>query len=99
MNSRYLTIDKYKNEDGKEIYNQIYFPEIGLFEDDTYIITQYDNRYDLISYDFWNDESYWWVIPMINNLECDSIYPPIGIQLRISKDINNIISLYNRENG
>jgi hypothetical protein len=98
MSSRYQTIKLNKTEEGKTIYNQIYYPSIGLKEDDYYIITSYTDRLDLIAYDFWGDESLYWIIATINNLECDSLYPPIGIQLRIPKDINNIINIFNKEN-
>jgi hypothetical protein len=34
----------------------------------------------------------WWVIASANALPGDSIYPPIGIQLRIPIDIQSIIN-------
>jgi hypothetical protein len=98
MSSRYLTIPTQKIEDGRTIISQTYYPEIGFNEDDVYIITSYNDRLDLIAYDFWGDESFWWVVAMVNNLECDSFFPPIGIQLRIPKDITSIINTFNKEN-
>jgi len=99
MSSRYLTIPTEKTNDGKTIYRQIYYPSIGELEDDIYIITGSQDRLDLIAYDFWGDESYWWVLVMINNLEGDSMFPPIGIQLRIPKSIENIKNKFLQENG
>jgi len=98
MSSRYLTIPTQKSLDGKNIYSQTYYPEIGYQESDVYIITSFEDRLDLIAYDFWGDESFWWVVAMVNDLECDSFYPPIGIQLRIPKDITAIINTFNKEN-
>ncbi len=99
MSSRYITIPQEKTENGKTIFKQTYYPNIPESEDDIYILTSKTDRFDLISYDFWGDESYWWALIMINNLEGDSFYPPEGIQLRIPKNINNVINIFNKENG
>lgn len=98
MSSRYLTIPTRKIDDGKTIYGPTYYPEIGLNEDDTYIITSYNDRLDLIAYDFWGDESLWWAVAMANDLPCDSFFPPIGVQLRIPKDSTAIINTFQKEN-
>lgn len=98
MASRYSNINIRKTEEGKRIYSQFYSPDIPYSEDDIYIITTSLDRYDLISLDFWGDVSYWYYIPIINNLECDSIFPPTGIQLRIPNNIENIINIFNEEN-
>ena len=95
--SRYTTIQTQKI-DKKELYLQTYYPSIGYLEEDIYIITSYEDRLDLISYDFWGNSDYWWMIATVNNLECDSMYPPIGIQLRIPKNINDLLNKYNKEN-
>jgi len=98
MSSRYLTIQTQKTDDGKNIYRQTYYPEFGINEDDIYIITSTTDRYDMIAKDFWGDETNWWLIPMLNNLECDSFYPPIGVQLRIPIDVVQLINTFNKEN-
>ena len=98
MSSRYITIPTIKSKEGKTIYSQVYYPNIGDREDDIYIITSYTDRLDLIAYDFWGDETYWWVVAMVNNLECDSMYPPIGMQLKIPRDIVSLINTFNKEN-
>ena len=96
--SRYQTIPQIKTDEGRTIYRQTYYPEIEVKEDDVYIITSYTDRLDLIAYDFWGSESFWWVVAMVNDLECDSFFPPIGIQLRIPKNIGDIINRFNQEN-
>jgi len=98
MSSRYQTIDTIKTDTGKQIYSQVYYPSIGDKEDDIYIITSYNDRLDLIAYDFWGDTSFWWLVAMVNNLECDSFYPPIGTQLKIPKDVVPLINAFNKEN-
>lgn len=98
MSSRYQTIPTQKTDEGITILSQTYYPEIGYREDDIYITTSGTDRLDLIAYDFWGDESFWWVVAMVNDLECDSFYPPVGIQLRIPKDITLIVNEFNKEN-
>lgn len=95
--SRYDIIQTQK-KDKKQVYLQTYYPSIDNSEGDIYIITSYEDRLDLISYDFWGSSEYWWMIATVNNLECDSMYPPIGIQLRIPKNINELLNKYNKEN-
>jgi hypothetical protein len=89
MISRYQNIEIIKNNDGVRIYNQVYYPEIESQNDDYFIITSSQDRFDLIANDFWGNEKLWWVLPIINNLECDSMYPPVGFQLFIPKNIEN----------
>lgn len=98
MISRYQIIGTSKTETGKTIYNQVYYPELGSQEEDYYIITSTQDRYDLIAMDFWGNENLWWVLPTINNLECDSMFPPIGIQLFIPKNIESFQNKFQQIN-
>ena len=98
MSSRYLNIKKTFSQEKKQIYIQTYYPSIGFKDDDLYIITSNTDRLDLIAFDFWGDDKLWWVLAMVNNLECDSMFPPNGTQLRIPKDVESIINLYNENN-
>jgi len=98
MSSRYQNISIVKSKENKNIYSQTYYPEFGNLEDDICIIISITDRLDLISLDFYGDEKLWWVIVMVNNLEGDSIYPPVGIQLKIPKNIEDILNKFNKEN-
>lgn len=98
MTSRYQNIRIEKSINNKNIYSQVYYPEFGNLEDDIYIITSITDRLDLIALDFYGDDKLWWILVMVNNLEGDSIYPPIGTQLRIPKNKENIINKFNKEN-
>lgn len=98
MSSRYQNISIIKSSKNKNIYSQVYYPEFGNLEDDIYIITSITDRLDLIALDFYDDDKLWWILVMVNNLEGDSIYPPIGIQLKIPKNIESIINRFNKEN-
>ena len=98
MASRYQNIQTKKTEDGKLIYSQTYYPIFGELDDDVYIMTTVTDRLDLIAYDFWGDSNLWWVVAIVNDLECDSFYPPIGTQLRVPKNIVDVLNTFNQDN-
>ena len=100
MASRYQTIQTTKlNVTGSLYYVTNVYPEIAPTDNDYYVITTVDDRLDLLAYDFYQDSSLWWIISSANALPGDSIYPPIGIQLRIPQDIQSILTTYNRVNN
>ena len=47
---------------------------------------------DLLANDFYGDPTLWWVIAMANDLDRDSVFPPLGFQLRIPNNPNDAIS-------
>jgi hypothetical protein len=99
MASRYQNISTIKlNVTGSLYYQTNLYPTIQPTDSDYYIITTVEDRLDLIAYNFYQDSSLWWVIASANALPGDSIYPPIGIQLRIPTDIQRIVNSYNLEN-
>jgi hypothetical protein len=100
MASRYQNIPVEKlNITGSLYYQTNIYPTIQPTNNDYYVITTVDDRLDLIALDFYQDSSLWWIIASANALPGDSIYPPIGIQLRIPTDIQSIINSYNLQNN
>ena len=100
MPSRYQTIETTKLDvTGSLYYVTNGYPEIAPTDNDYYVITTVDDRLDLLAYDFYQDSSLWWIISSANALPGDSIYPPVGIQLRIPQDIQSILTTYNRVNN
>ena len=100
MQSRYQNIRTTKlNVTGSTYYQTNVYPEIQPTNSDYYIITTVSDRLDLIALDFYQDSSLWWIIASANALPGDSIYPPIGVQLRIPTNIQTILSTYNLENN
>jgi hypothetical protein len=60
------------------------YPSIPLSINDSFIIAQFGDRLDNIAYKFYQDPSLWWIISSANpDLPKDSLYPPLGYQLRI----------------
>lgn len=100
MPSRYQTIQTTKlNGTGSLYYVSNVYPEIAPTNNDYYVITTVEDRLDLLAYDFYQDPSLWWVIASANSLPGDSMYPPIGVQLRIPTNIESILNTYNRVNN
>lgn len=100
MPSRYQNIPATKiNVTGSTYYQTNFYPTIQPTDTDYYVITTVDDRLDLIALDFYQDSSLWWVIASANALPGDSIYPPIGIQLRIPTDIQTILNNYTLVNN
>lgn len=100
MQSRYQNIKTTKlNLTGSLYYQTNVYPAIPPTNNDYYVIATVDDRLDLLAFDFYQDSSLWWVIASANALPGDSIYPPIGVQLRIPTNIQSILNNYNLENN
>jgi hypothetical protein len=99
MFSRYSTINTTKNSQlGSRYYVNNVYPDIPYSENDTYLISTYGDRLDLYALDFYNDDRLWVFIASANNLPGDSIYPPVGVQLRIPANLQGLINNYKSVN-
>ena len=83
---------------GKSFYQNTIYPDISEVEGDNYVITVMGDRMDLMAQDFYGDTSYWWVIASANALPGDSLFPPIGMQLRIPANLQAIVNSYKQIN-
>lgn len=73
---------EFKNTKGL-VYNSILLPYIEPVDSDILIITEEDDRLDLLANQFFGDSQLWWVIATYNNLtDIDTKLEP-GLQLRI----------------
>ena len=63
---RFRDIQKLRNRRGKSYYINTILPEIPLNQNDTYIITQDGDRLDNLSFEFYGNVQYWWVILAAN---------------------------------
>ena len=68
-------------------------------ENDIYIIPTIWDRLDLLAYTYYKDSSLYWVIASANALPGDSLIPPLGKQLRIPADVQNVQVSYTRINS
>ena len=80
------------NNKQKRHYKNVKYPAIPLNPQDIYIVASANQRLDLLAKRFYNDVDLWWVINIANpNLvPRDSIYIPIGKQIRIPANVTSI---------
>lgn len=88
-----INITKYSTTGSQYYLNNVY-PDIEYTEDDNYVITTLGDRLDLLANNFYGDASLWWIIASANSLSGDSLYPPVGLQLRIPTDVRSILESY-----
>ncbi len=100
--SRYTRIPIIKTvENPVRRYANVKYPSITIDPFDIYAFTVQGDRYDIMAQKYYNDSSLWWIIARANTFQTpDSLYPNIGVQLRIPNPnrIANIISSYERLN-
>ncbi len=58
-------------------------PNIPIYSDDIYLITDYNTRLDLLAAQYYDDTTTWPIIAKANNLGKGTIFTGPGIQLRI----------------
>jgi len=81
-------------------YETNLYPDFPPRVTDYYIITKSLDRMDLIAYDYYNDETMWWVIQRANNLPLGTLSIPPGTQVRIPYPLpiyELIVMMYNSQ--
>lgn len=97
--NRYQEIPIIRNRDGQQQYASTKYPEIPRSVNDIYVITTEGDRYDLLAQAYYSDSSLWWVISSANpQYRQNSIFPPLGVQLRIPQNVNSIVTAFNALN-
>jgi hypothetical protein len=97
--NRYRAIPTNRTLDGARLYKTVKYPLIPRTENDIYVITVEEDRYDRLAQQYYNDSSLWWVVSTANaEYAQGSLYPPIGVQIRIPGNLNNILVSYNALN-
>jgi hypothetical protein len=98
MAHRYKNIQVDTDSAGNRYKRQVFYPNVPLSEEDTYIITSQGDRYDLLAFDYYGDVDLWWIIASANNATTDGLTIQPGIQIRIPADKNQVIKLYEQLN-
>ena len=83
MDKRFDKADIKMSEEGVRYFPNVIYPEIELDEDDIYILTQGEDRYDKLSLQFYGTVDYWWVIASANLNAMDSLHVKPGTEIRI----------------
>ena len=91
---------RYDNLDGKIIvgkgivYDSLLLPYIEPTDSDILIVTEEEDRLDLLANQFYGDSQLWWVIATYNNLtDIDTKLEP-GLQLRIPVRASSVTRLF-----
>jgi phage tail protein X len=97
--SRYNDKIILKENQNRPYYKGKRYPNIPLSENDIYVITNEQDRLDLLAYRYYGDVSMWWVIAAANNnITKGSMYPFPGTQLRIPTNTTEVLNLFNNFN-
>lgn len=93
---RFDDIKQLRNRASKRYYLNTILPDIPLSNDDLYIITQDGDRLDNLSFEFYNDVQFWWIIAAANpnKLRKDSYYVPLGEQIRIPSNPSQYVNTF-----
>jgi len=93
---RFTDIKQLLSTRGKRYYLNTILPEIPLSREDIYIITQDGDRLDNLSFEFYNDTQFWWVILAANpnKLRKDSYHVALGEQIRIPANPNQYVNSF-----
>lgn len=78
-----------KDSEGNNRYESIRYPSFPVRETDQYIVTKELDRLDILSYEFYNDTTLWWIIARANNLPPGTFRIPAGSRLRIPFPISD----------
>tara|TARA_Y100000361_G_scaffold79819_1_gene70607 strand:- start:981 stop:1292 length:312 start_codon:yes stop_codon:yes gene_type:complete len=96
--SRYKRSEILRNKNVKNdarYFSGTKYPEIPLSPDDIYVITTEGDSLDVLAQQFYKDKSKWWIISIANvGLAQNSLYIPVGTQLRIPTNVQSIIADY-----
>jgi phage tail protein X len=83
----------------RRYYQTLIDPTIPKNLSDTYIITVYGDRLDLLASKYYSNSELWWIIAAANpELRKDSMYLDPGMQLRIPADVQSILILFQNQN-
>ena len=97
---RYTDIQTLLTTRGKRYKATTKYPDIPLSYNDVYIYTDEGDRFDILAQQYYSNSSLWWIISIANpQLTQMSMYPPLGVQIRIPSDIGGVISQYERINA
>jgi len=88
-----------KETSGPRYFGSTKYPPIDFTIEDFYIISMQGDRLDNLAAQFYGDPTLYWILQQANNLNRDSLYPPIGVQIRIPQNLARILDDFNALNS
>jgi len=100
MNRYPNTLIRRDNTSSPRYFGSTKYPAIVASIEDYYIITMQGDRLDNLAAQFYGDPTLYWILQIANS-DCkkDSLYPPVGMQLRIPQNITKILDDFDILNG
>jgi hypothetical protein len=99
MANRYVNTKTTKTSTGVPYYTNPVYPEIPLSEEDYYVVSTAEDRYDTLALQFYGDDKLWWIIAAANTYQQSGLMITPGVQLRIPADKSGAIQVYNQVNA
>lgn len=88
-----------KETSGPRYFGSTKYPPIDFTIEDFYIIAMQGDRLDNLAAQFYGDPTLYWILQQANSLNRDSLYPPIGVQIRIPQNLARILDDFNALNS
>lgn len=83
----------------RRYYSSLIDPTIERQQDDIYFICTFGDRLDLLAFKYYSDATLWWIISAANpELRKDSLYLEPGTQVRIPRDFQRVLTLFQDQN-
>ena len=98
----YTIMERYNNNkkrkdknDSRAYYTSIIYPKPERSVDDIYIRARMGDRLDHLAFEYYNDVTLWWIIAEANGIGKGTLAIPIGKQIRIPMNTDDIINEFN----
>lgn len=95
---RYKTTRINSLKNGKSALRTTLLPRIKKRSTDVYLVIVERTRLDHLAYKFYENPNYWWVLAAANNV-AGTMYIQPGTQIRIPRDIGEILVDHNKINS
>ena len=79
-------------------YQTTVYDKVPEDNSDIYVIAQEGDRLDNLAWEYYSDPTLWWIIARANNIGKGTLFPEVGIQLRIPNDTLKFINEYDALN-
>jgi phage tail protein X len=84
----------------RRYYDSLLSPTIPKQQDDIYVITTFGDRIDNLAWQYYNDSELWFIIADANpEIRKDSLYLDSGLQLRIPRNAQTVLGMYQIQNN
>ena len=86
-------------DNNRRFYYSLIDPTIERQQNDIYVVCTIGDRLDLLAFQYYSDATLWWIISAANpELRKDSLYLEPGTQVRIPRDYQRVLTLFEEQN-